>query len=368
MEALGFDENGDLIPSSSIGMTHHLMDAAREVVVEINAAQPEVLRDLHDIYIPASAPDTQPIPLVRTNQRIGRAGIPVDPNKIRYVVETDIPERMGPQPSGTSETRDIAAHLFNFLELEVQTTDGRLPPIQTGFGSLADSIADGFQHSGFRNLQFFCGGITEPVLELLASGKATALSTGGLGMSERVEQILNDTPDVRDHLVIRNGDITNSPEVIGRLGLVALNTGIEIDIYGNVNSSHIAGSRVVNGIGGGATFAQNAGLSVILIPSTAKGGAISNVVPMVSHQDIGEHDIDVVVTERGVADLRGLDEGERADAIITYCASEEYRGQLTAYLQAARRQCGGHHPQLPEAAFGWYLRLKEQGTMLEERS
>jgi succinyl-CoA:acetate CoA-transferase len=368
VEALGFDENGDLIPSSSIGMTHHLMDAAREVVVEINAAQPEVLRDLHDIYIPASAPDTQPIPLVRTNQRIGRAGIPVDPNKIRYIVETDIPERMGPQPSGTSETRDIAAHLFNFLELEVQTTDGRLPPIQTGFGSLADSIADGFQHSGFRNLQFFCGGITEPVLELLASGKATALSTGGLGMSERVEQILNDTPDVRDHLVIRNGDITNSAEVIGRLGLVALNTGIEIDIYGNVNSSHIAGSRVVNGIGGGATFAQNAGLSVILIPSTAKGGAISNVVPMVSHQDIGEHDIDVVVTERGVADLRGLDEGERADAIITYCASEEYRGQLTAYLQAARRQCGGHHPQLPEAAFGWYLRLKEEGTMLEERS
>ena len=187
-------------------------------------------------------------------------------------------------------------------------------------------------------------------------------------MSERVEQILNDTPNLRDHLVIRNGDITNSAEVIGRLGLVALNTGIEIDIYGNVNSSHIAGSRVVNGIGGGASFAQNAGLSVILIPSTAKGGAISNVVPMVSHQDIGEHDVDVVVTEHGIADLRGLDDGERADAIVTHCASEAYRGQLTAYLQTAREQCGGHHPQLPEAAFGWYRRLKEEGTMLEEGS
>ena len=368
VEALGFGENGDLIPSSSIGMTHHLMDAAREIIVEINKAQPEVLQALHDVYVPAAAPDTQPIQLVRTNQRIGRSGIPVDPSKIRYVVETDIPERMGPQPSGTSETNDIAGHLFNFLELDIQKAGRHLPPIQTGFGSLADSIADGFQHSGFRNLQFFCGGITEPVLELLASGKATALSTGGLGMSERVEQILHNTPDLRDHLVIRNGDITNSPEVIGRLGLVALNTGIEIDIYGNVNSSHVAGSRVVNGIGGGATFAQNAGLSVILIPSTAKGGAISNIVPMVSHQDIGEHDVDVVVTERGVADLRGLDEVERAYAIITHCASEAYRDQLTAYLQTAHEQCGGHHPQLPEAAFGWYRRLKEEGTMLEEGS
>jgi succinyl-CoA:acetate CoA-transferase len=349
-------------------MTHHLMDAAKEVIVEINTAQPEVLKALHDIYVPAAAPDTQPIPLVRTNQRIGRSGIPVDPNKIRYIVETDIPERMGSQPSGTAETENIADHLFNFLELETQRAGGHLPPIQTGFGSLADSIADGFQQSGFRNLQFFCGGITEPVLELLASGKATAVSTGGLGMSDRVEQILNDTPDLSDHLVIRNGDITNSPEVIGRLGLIALNTGIEIDIYGNVNSSHVAGSRVVNGIGGGATFAQNAGLSVILIPSTAKGGAISNIVPMVSHQDIGEHDVDIVVTEHGIADLRGLDEGERADAIVTHCASEAYRGQLTAYLQAARNQCGGHHPQLPEAAFGWYRRLKEEGTMLEEGS
>ncbi|MCP3997687.1 MAG: hypothetical protein GY722_21900 [bacterium] len=364
VEALGFDEDGGLIPTSSIGMTHYLMDAADEVIIEVNVAQPDVLRSLHDIHIPAAPPNTQPIPLVRTNQRIGRSGIPIDRRKIRHIVETDIPERLGPQPSGTAVTESIADHLFNFLELEVQKT-GHLPPVQTGFGGLADSIADAFQHSSFRDLQFFCGGITEPVLELLASGKATALSTGGLGMSERVEQILTDTPDVSDHLVIRNGDVTNNAEVIGRLGLIALNTGIEIDIYGNVNSSHIAGSRVVNGIGGGASFAQNAGLSVILIPATAKGGAISNIVPMVSHQDISEHDVDVVVTEHGIADLRGLDDGERADAMVANCASETYRGQLTAYLRAARGQVGGHHPQLPEAAFGWYRRLKEEGTMLE---
>ncbi|MBC2733939.1 MAG: hypothetical protein HF981_06235 [Desulfobacteraceae bacterium] len=366
VEALGFDENGDLIPTSSVGMTHHLMNAADEIIVEINTAQSEKLLNLHDVYIPLEAPQTQPIPLVRVNQRIGKTGIPVNEAKIRTIVETNLPEQMGAQPKSTAEAIRIADHLFNFLELELHKKGGILPPIQTGFGIIASAIADAFRQSNFSDLQFFCGGITEPVMELLVSGKATALSTGGLGMSARVEEILNSTPNLRDHLVIRNGDITNSAEVIGRLGVLALNTGIEIDIYGNVNSSHIAGSRVVNGIGGGAGFAQNAGLSIVLIPSSSKAGAISNIVPMVSHHDICEHDVDIVITENGLADLRGLDDGERADAIITRCASGTYREQLKSYLRNARNNCGGHHPQLPEEAFDWYRRLKEEKTMLEK--
>ena len=367
VEALGFMENGDLIPTSSVGMTHYLMNAADEIIVEINAAQPEKLLNLHDVYIPQPPPQTQPIPLVRTSDRIGKTGIPLDPDKIRFIVETDIPERMGAESKSTADAIRIADHLFNFLELEFKTTEGVLPPIQTGFGSIANAVADAFRNSGFHDLQFFCGGITEPVMELMASGKAMALSAGGLGMSPRVEEILKSMPNLHDRLVIRNGDITNSAEVIGRLGLIALNTGIEMDIYGNVNSSHIAGSRVVNGIGGGASFAQNAGLSIMMIPSLAKAGAISNIVPMVSHQDISEHDIDIVISENGAADIRGMDDGERASAIIAHCASDTYRGQLKAYLSKAREKCGGHHPQLPEEAFRWYRRLKDEGSMLENQ-
>jgi len=362
IEALGFDAEGNLIPSSAIGMTHYLMEAADKIIVEINTAQPEILADLHDIHIPAAAPDRQPIPLVKTSQRIGQGVIAVDESKIICIVETNSLERMGIQPKGTELTDKITWHLFRFLENEYGS-DVVLPPIQTGFGDLADSIAHAFQKSNFKDLKFFCGGVTEPVMELLASGKASAVSTGGLGMSDRVVEILGNTSDLADKLVIRNGDITNSPEVISRLGLIALNSGIEIDIYGNVNSSHIAGSRVVNGIGGGAGFAHNAGLSVMLLPSTAKGGAISGIVPMVSHLDITEHDIDVVVTENGAVDLRGLDELERAQAIIKTCASDDYKDQLSAYLEKARKQCGGHHPQLPVDAFDWYRRLKENGTM-----
>lgn len=364
VEALGFDSEGRIIPTSSVGLTHYLVEAADSVIVEINAAQPLILGRLHDVYIPARPPATRPIPLTGVTDRIGESAIPVDRSKIVAVVGTEIPERLGTQPKGNEITDRIADHLFNFLEGEYRETGGILPPIQTGFGGIADSIATAFHRSAFRDLAFFCGGITEPVMELLAAGKAISLSAGGLGMSERVEEILRSVAGIEKHLVLRSGDVTNNSEVIGRLALIALNTGIEIDVYGNVNSSHIGGNRVVNGIGGGANFAQNAGLSVVLIPSTAKGGAISSIVPQVSHVDIGEHDVDIVVTEHGVADLRGLDENERADAIVTRCTGE-YQDQLGAYLADARKSAGGHHPQLPAEARQWYKRLKETGSMKE---
>lgn len=368
VEALGINENGDLIPTTSSGMTHHLIDSAEAVIIEINRAQPENLVELHDIYVPLAPPHTQPIPLIHTNQRIGAPCIPIDPEKIKCIVETNIQERSKTQPQSTLETIKIVDQLFNFLEMESKKTfSGSLPPIQTGFGSIANTVASRLQRSNFRDLQFFCGGIGESILELLVSGKVTQISTAGLEMNERVEQIIRNTPNLRDRLVIRNGDISNNAEVIGRLSVLALNTGIELDIYGNVNSSHISGSTVVNGIGGGANFAQNAGLSIILIPSTGKSGAISTVVPMVSHQDICEHDVDVVVTENGVADLRGLDDGERADAIIAQCTAGEYQEQLAAYLRKARERSGGHHPQLPEDAFAWYRWLEENGSMLRRQ-
>ena len=364
IEALGITEQGDLIPTTSVGLMHLLMEAADSIIIEINSAQSPKLRGLHDIYVPEAWPHTKPIPQVRTSQRIGAVSVPVDPAKIRAIVISEIPERAVPQAPGSTETVQIVHQLFNFVELESKKLGcSQLPPLQTGLGSLANTIARELRHASFKNLEFFCGGVGEPILELVAAGQADAVSTAGLEMSDRVDELLNHLPGLRDVLVIRNGEMLNNAELIGRLGIWALNTGLEIDIYGNVNASHIGGSRVVNGIGGGANFAQNAGLSIILLPSTGLAGKVSGIVPMVSHQDICEHDVDVLVTELGVADLRGLDDGERADAIISHCTGGAYREQLESYLYRARKQCGGHHPQLPEEAFGWHRRLREEGSM-----
>lgn len=365
VEAMGITKEGGIIPTNSVGMANHLLAMADKVIVEINAAQPRELIGMHDVYTMETPPDRAPIPLTSVGQRIGVPHLEVDPGKIVAIVESNELDATAAPALATAATNRIAAHLFDFLEIERRVFwGGRLPPFQTGFGAMATSLALALKDSSFKGVQFFCGGIGDAVLELIAAGTVTAASTGGIEMSPgSIELLRNHTGAIHRACVIRSADVTNNAETIGRMGIIALNSGIEMDIYGNVNSSHIGGSKVVNGIGGGANFAQNAMLSVLLLPSTGKKGDISTIVPMVSHQDIGEHDIDIVITENGVADLRGLDDVERARTIIDKCASDMYKAQLGEYLERAVLKCGGHHPQLPEEAFGWHRRLKETGTM-----
>ncbi|TXI25270.1 MAG: propionyl-CoA--succinate CoA transferase, partial [Roseateles sp.] len=140
---------------------------------------------------------------------------------------------------------------------------------------------------------------------------------------------------------------------------------IEADIYGNVNSTHVMGSRIQNGIGGSGDFARNAYLSIFMTPSTAKGGAISCIVPMVSHVDHTEHDVQIIVTEQGLADLRGLSPKERAALVIERCAHPDYRPLLRDYFERARRDAPGQHtPHQLGEAFAWHQRYLQQGRML----
>ena len=367
VEALRITPEGYLVPTASIGMVPHFLERAKSVIVEINMAQPLALDGMHDVYLPGFPPGRRPIPLTAVDQRIGTPYIKVDPEKIRYIVRSDELDETPVPAARKPQMEQVAANLMDFLAREVpKMPGGVLPPVQTGFGGMASEIVRGLGASNFENIQFFCGVLQEANMELLASGRATAASTGSIQMTPRVIEMLEAQPDFfRERAVIRNTDVTNSAETVSRLGLITLNSGIEMDLYGNVNSSHVSGSKVVNGLGGGAGFASNAGLSVMLFASETKGGAISTIVPMVTHQDISEHDVDVVVTDVGVADLRGKDDVERARCIIENCAGPHYRESLRTYLEKAIRETGGHHPQLLREAFSWHIRLQETGTMQE---
>jgi succinyl-CoA:acetate CoA-transferase len=116
-------------------------------------------------------------------------------------------------------------------------------------------------------------------------------------------------------------------------------------------------------VGGASEFALNAFLSVILLPSTAKAGNISCVVPMTSHVDIPEHGVDVLVTEQGVADLRGLAPRERAEKIIQTCAHPDFRPLLQDYFRRAAREGGGHEPHLLEESLSFHQRFLKTGSM-----
>lgn len=359
VEAVAVNSEGSFVPSSSVGFVPLLVQLADKVIIEVNAAMPGQLEGMHDIYMP----DGGPIPIVSAGQRIGAASVPCDIRKISAIVMSDEPDEVAALAPVKPEQAAIADNLFNFLELEMKRRGiKQLPPVQTGFGNLAAEIVNALGRSNFSDISFFGGVAQEANIKLAASGKAKAVSCGSVKMSSEVKRLIEENEDVRRRVVIRNGEITNNSEVIARLAPITLTSGIEMDIYGNVNSSHISGSKIVNGLGGGANFAANAGLSVMMIVSTGKGGAISTIVPMVSHQDISEHDIDVVVTENGVADLRGKSDVERAREIIENCAGA-YKDQLRSYLERAVA-AGGHHPVLLDEALSWHIRLKQTGSMM----
>ena len=362
IECTAVTEQG-LIPAATVGASDSYVRRAKQVIVELNSSLPVELCGMHDIHS-ASLRHT-PIPLTDVMDRIGTTFIPCSPDKIAAIVLTD---NLGTTPvfkEIDSNSQAIAHHIVSFLSHEI--SEGRqsplLSPLQSGVGSVANAVLSGLSSSGLTGLRMFTEVIQDSALNLIRDGTITGASCTAISLSESMQQELYDNLDYyREKIVIRSQEISNHPELVRRLGLISMNTPIECDIYGNVNSSHIMGSHIMNGIGGSGDFARNAGLTIFATSSIAKNGAISCIVPMVSHVDHTEHDVMVLVTEQGVADLRWKSPRERAELIIENCAHPAFRPALRAYYEAACRE-GGHTPHILDQAFSWHQRYLETGTM-----
>ena len=203
------------------------------------------------------------------------------------------------------------------------------------------------------------------MLDLILSGKMQYASATALSFSPEALQRFNDNIDMlRDKIILRPMEYTNNPEVVRRLGVIGMNAMIEADIYGNVNSTHVMGTRMMNGLGGSGDFTRNAFYSFFVTPSVAKDGKVSCIVPMVSHHDHTEHDVMFIVTEQGMADLRGKSPRQRAKLIIENCAHPDYKDMLRDYYERALREAPGKHtPHLLGEALSWHIRYEETGTM-----
>lgn len=360
---------GVLVPSTSVGNNKTWLDRADRVILEVNRWQPRALEGFHDIYYGTDLPPNRnPIQLTEPIQRIGEPYLHVDPRKVVAVVETDHADRNSPfaLPDETSEA--IADHVLDFLRHEVAA--GRMPPtllpLQSGVGNLANAVLAGLERSEFSDLVAFTEVIQDGMLELLDSRTLRAASATSLGLSELgAKRFMANIDAYKGRILLRSEGISNHPELVRRLGVIAMNGMIEADIYGNVNSTHVMGSSIMNGIGGSGDFARNAFLAFFLTPSTAKHGAISTIVPMVSHVDHTEHDVHVIVTEHGLADLRGKSPRERAKHVISSCAHPRFRDALTSYTERAWRAhpTGRHTPHLLGEALSWHERYLETGRM-----
>ena len=368
IEVSGIRPDGSLIPSSSVGNNKTWIDRASKVILEVNRWQNPALEGMHDIYYGTALPPNRvPIPLVRPADRIGEAYFRCDPEKIVAVVETDSPDRNLPFDPPGEEHRAIAGHLLEFFRHEVAR--GRLPasllPLQSGVGNIANAVMSGLVDGPFDNLTAYTEVLQDGMLELMESGKMLMASATAFSLSPEAAHTLNaDMARFRERLILRPQEISNHPELIRRLGCIAMNGMIEADIHGAVNSTHLMGSRIQNGIGGSGDFARNAYVSIFMAPSTAKGGKISTIVPKAPHVDHINQDVQILVTEQGLADLRGLSPRQRAEVIIENCSHPDYRPALKDYLARARRDSYGQQsPTLLAEAFAWHQRFIETGDM-----
>ena len=365
IEAVAITEQGGIVPTTSVGNSASFAILAEKVIVEINLSQQAELEGLHDIYIPTHRPMRMPIPVVAPESRIGLPFIPIDPDKIAAIVVTTKLDSSSTVLPPDDETRAIAGHLTEFFLHEVK--QGRLTntlqPLQAGIGTIANAVMHGFIDSPFHNLKMYSEVLQDSTFDLFDAGKLDFASGSSITLSAaKYQAVLPDLPRYKQRLILRPQEISNHPEVVRRLGIIGINTALEFDIYGNINSTHVGGTHMMNGIGGSGDFARNAYMSIFVTKATAKGGKVSSVVPMVSHVDHTEHDVDVVVTDRGLADLRGLAPRERAQVIIANCTHPDYRDALTDYVRRAQQR-GGHTPHVIEEALSWHARLRETGSM-----
>ncbi|MFC2949069.1 acetyl-CoA hydrolase/transferase family protein [Virgibacillus sediminis] len=368
VEAISIREDGIIIPSTSIGNSLSFVENATSIIIEINTAQPEQLEGIHDLYSPGKQGERDPIPLVNADDRIGMEGIPVDHDKVKGIVFTHQDDSPSTIVQPDEETKIMADHLLDFLrgEIDQGRLTKQLAPLQSGIGSVANAVLHGMVDSEFKHLQVYSEVLQDAVFDLMDAGKVDFASCCSITLSEeKMKQVFSNFEKYRDKLIMRPQEISNHPEIIRRLGLISINTALEFDIYGNINSTHVSGTKMMNGIGGSGDFARNARLAIFVTKSIAKNGDISSIVPFVSHVDHTEHDVDVVVTEQGFADLRGLAPRERVPMIIENCAHPSYRKQLWDYYQEALAR-GGQTPHVLEKAFSWHANFAEHGTMRQQ--
>jgi succinyl-CoA:acetate CoA-transferase len=368
IEAVAITETGAIVPTTSIGNSASFAILAKHVIVEINLSQPLALEGLHDILIPKRRPLREAIPIMAPGDRVGTTAIAIPPEKIVAIVITekaDSHSTILPPDAGTDA---IAGHLVEFFKREVAAgrLENSLLPLQAGIGTIANAVMTGFIDSPFTDMTMYSEVLQDSTFDLFDAGKLAFASGSSITLSSRKSaEVFGDIARYKERLVLRPQEMSNHPEVIRRLGVIALNTALEVDIYGNVNSTHVMGTDMMNGIGGSGDFARNAYLSIFATKALAKDGRISSIVPMVSHVDHTEHDVDIIVTDVGLADLRGLAPRERAVVIIENCVAEPYRRMLRNYLARATER-GGHTPHLLEEALSWHTRYRRTGTMLEE--
>jgi succinate CoA transferase len=364
LEACDLTEDGEIVLTSGVGISPTIANLADKIIIELNSRHPKALRGMHDIYEPLDPPYRKELPVFTPSDRAGSPVLKVDPKKIVAVVETNRKDEVGGFTAPDEVTSRIGKYVSEFLTQEIKA--GRIPasflPIQSGVGNIANAVMFELGNNPeIPAFQMYTEVIQDAVIDLMKKGRVSFASGCSLTVTDPVLQEIYDNLDFfHDKLILRPQELSNNPELVRRMGLITINTALEADIYGNINSTHVMGTKMMNGLGGSGDFTRNAYISIFTTPSTAKGGAISAIVPMVSHIDHSEHSVKVLITEHGIADLRGTSPRQRAELIINNCVDPQFRPMMREYLAKASK---GHTPTDLSSCFNMHKAFIETGDM-----
>ncbi len=243
-----------------------------------------------------------------------------------YVVEESRPLLAEAPAPADADLAAIGHHIAD-LVADADTIQIGVGRIQAVLGALA----------GKRGLMVHGGMITESVKDLVDAGAIAdvdgAITTGVAWGDADLYDWVADNPRVRFAPVAH----THDPAVLAAIPrLIAINSVIEVDLLGQANAEAVGG-RQISSAGGLVDFLRGAraspgGLPIVALASTAKGGAVSRIVPEFTAGapvSVARGDMGLVVTEHGVADLRGKSVDARAEALIAV-ADPRFRDDLRA--------------------------------------
>jgi acyl-CoA hydrolase len=252
----------------------------------------------------------------------------LDPARIDYILRVSRPVmQLQPSPFGPVEEA-IARNIGNYIE------DGTT--IQIGIGAIPDAVMAGVGDR--RDLGFHSGLMSDRVADLIERGVITNARkpidtgitvAGTLRGTQRLYDFAHQNRAIKLHTLMH----THRAEILSQLDqLIAINSAIEADLTGQINAE-VADGVQVGAVGGQGDFVRGAqmaarGRSVIAFPSTARGGKISKIVSRLSGPvTTARSDADLIVTEHGIADLRGQPLDERVRRMLAI-AHPDFREQL----------------------------------------
>lgn len=365
IEAADVTEDGEIVLTSAVGISPTACSMASKIIIELNSNHPKEIKGLHDIVELQDPPYRKAVDVYDPKDRIGSPVVKVDPAKIVGIVKTNLPDEVGGFTPVDETTAKIGDNVANFLASQLK--EGLIPkeflPIQSGVGNVANAVLGSLgSNPGIPPFEMYTEVVQDAVIDLMRDGHITFTSGCSLTVTPEVMQgIYKDLDFFKPRLVLRPQEISNNPELVRRMGLITINTALEADIFGNINSTHVLGTKMMNGIGGSGDFTRNAYLSIFTCPSVAKGGAISPFVPMVAHHDHSEHSVDIIITEQGVADLRGKSPIQRTEEIINNCVHPDYKELLRDYLKLSKVQ--QHTPHSLDVVFNMHEEFLKSGDM-----